>query len=264
MAAVQTNCARKMLMKISSLCVFSVLFALCFCLRAEDGGSLKGSIKYDGDAPEQKMDEVDATNQEACHGKTVPNESLVVDKATKGIKWTIIRVIDVKGAGAPPAPAKAPQLDQKGCQFTPHVVVVPPSTNLDVLNPDKIMHNIHTTPYDFINKEQNYAQGPAEPVKQYKAVWLAEPEIIEFKCDVHKWMKAFVVVHDPRFCAVTGADGTFEIKGIPPGKYQVSIWQESFGNYFPDPKDKKETFPVEIKAGAATDLGEMKFKPKPK
>ena len=222
-------------------------------------GILKGVVKYDGEPPEPKFKEV-PPNTEGCHAN-VADESLVVDKATKGLKWAIIRITDVTPKEALPKPAKPYQIDQKGCTFTPHVVIVPPGTDLQILNPDKILHNIHTQPYDLINPPQNMAvTGPLT----YKAKWLKDAELIEIKCDVHGWMKGFIVCHDPRYCAVTGADGTFEIKNLPPGKYQVNVWQESFGNYFPDKTKKTETFSVEIKAGATTDLGEMKFAPKAK
>ncbi len=239
------NITMKMTYLLPMLCLVLMAGA-----RAEDGGSLKGTVKVDGDVPEMKPADVPDDQQAGCKCKTVADESLVVDKATKGLKWAIIRIQDAKPKDeAPKAPAY--QLDQKGCAFSPHVVVVPPGTDLSILNPDKIMHNIHTLPYDSEDPPQNSA---TRENLTYKAKWLKDPDLIQITCDIHKWMKGFIVCHDPRYCAVSGADGTFEIKNLPAGKYKVNIWHEKCGNY-----QKKETIDVEIKAGAATDLGELKM-----
>jgi len=227
--------------------------ALAFGARAEDGGSLKGTVKYDGDVPPPVMKDVPEKDQADCKCKTVADENLVVDKATKGLKWAIIRIQNAKPKDAPPKAEKY-QLDQKSCTFTPHVVIVPPETDLTVLNPDKIMHNIHTYPFDSEDASQNTATLTD---LTYKAKWLKDADLIEVKCDIHTWMHGYIVCHDPRYCAVSGADGTFEIKNLPPGKYKLNVWHEKFGNYM-----KKETIDVEIKPGATTDLGDMKFTPK--
>ena len=230
--------------------------ALCFCVRAEDGGSLTGTVKFDGEAPEPAIKKIpdDKKAECKCQGAGVADESMVVDKATKGLKWAIIRIMDAKPKDAPPAPEKPYSIDQQGCTFTPHVVVVAPGTDLEILNPDKILHNIHTLPYDSEDPAQNTA---AQDKLTYKAKWLKDPDLIELKCDVHGWMKGFIVCHDPRYCAISGADGKFEIKNVPAGKYKVNIYHESFGNYM-----KKDTVDVEIKAGAPTDMGDLKFQPK--
>lgn len=243
-------------MKVRCLC----LLVLSFCalsLLAEDGGSIKGSVVYDGTPPELKPTTVADTAVGDCKCTTVSNESLLVDPANKGIKWSIVRLM-IEPKDAPPKAAKNAQLDQMGCHFEPHVVISAPGESVDFLNGDctpakmGIMHNLHSTPYDFENKPFNLAHSPAEPVKTIKgSVYFTKPEIVEIKCDIHFWMKSFVVVHDPRYCAVTGADGKFEIKNVPPGKYKLNVMQEACG---------EKVLDVEVKAGAATDAGEVKMK----
>jgi plastocyanin len=220
-------------------------------------GTLKGVVKYAATPPAPKTIAIPAQNQAECHHGAIADESLVVDAANNGLKWTIVRIVDAQPKDAAPKPEQAPELDQKGCTFSPHVLVVPPNTDLTILNPDKMMHNVHTVPYDFLNLPQNFAISPNQPSATYKAKWLESPELIEFRCDIHTWMKGFVVVHDPRYCAVTGADGSFEIKNLPAGKYKLNIWHEKFGNYA-----GQETQEIEIKAGGVTDMGELTFKPK--
>lgn len=232
-----------------------VLTLLMLTAFGEDaGGSLTGQVIYNGPVPAPKMTPVPPAAIAQCKCPAVADESLVVDPATKGLKWAIIRIQDVTPKDVPPKPAKPYSIDQNGCTFTPHVVVVPPNTDLEILNPAKIAHNIHTTPYDSADPAQNQA---ALGDLTYKAKWLKDPDIIEIKCDIHSWMKGFIVCHDPRYCAISGTDGKFEIKNLPAGKYKVNIFHESFGNYM-----KKDTIDVEVKAGAPTNMGELKFEPK--
>lgn len=220
-------------------------------------GSLKGVVKYVGTAPVLPPKSIPANDQPGCHGKDVPDESLVVDPKTNGIKWTIVRILDAELKDAPPKPATPPQIDQKGCVFSPHVLVVAPGTDLEVLNPDAINHNFKTIGMDFISPERN----PLIPGSMAKYVYpgkdLTSLEVVQATCSIHGWMKAFIVVHDPRTCAVTGADGSFEIKYLPSGKYKLNIWHEKLGWY-----QGKEIHPIEIKAEETTDMGALNFTPK--
>lgn len=229
---------------------FAVAAVLAMASTFAGEGSLAGSVKYDGEAPKQKMIEVGADKAAGCHAGPMVDESLVVDPATKGIKWAIIRIMDVKAATPPEA--KKVEIDQKGCFFTPRVSIVAPDSDIDVLNPDKIAHNVHTIPLDGTNTPINRMMVAADPKLTVKGTkHNKEPELVQLQCDIHPWMKGFIVVHDPRFAAVTGPDGKFDIKGVPPGKYKVFI-NHDLG------EQEKE---VEIKDGAATAL-DVTFKQK--
>ncbi len=162
------------------------------------------------------------------------DDSLVVDKASKGLKWVIVRIMNAAPKDDPPKPATPYQMTQKGCTFSPHVAIVAPKTDLLILNPDKIMHNIHTQPYDSEDKPLNQA---TQTDLIYKAAWLNDPDLISIQCDMHNWMHGFILCHDPRYCAVSGADGTFEIKDLPAGKYKVNIYHEKFGELLEEGND---------------------------
>lgn len=229
---------------------FAVAAVLAMASVYAGEGSLSGSVKYDGEAPKQKMIEVGADKAAGCHAGPMVDESLVVDPATKGIKWAIIRIMDVKAAA--PAEPKVVEIDQGGCHFTPRVSIVAPGSDIDVLNPDKIAHNVHTIPLDGTNQPINRMMVAADPKLNVRGKkHAAEPELIQLQCDIHPWMKGFIVVHDPRFCAVTGPDGKFDIKGVPPGKYKVLV-NHDLG------EQEKE---IEIKDGAASTL-DVTFKQK--
>jgi len=214
---------------------------ICATLFAGEGGTLKGTIEYDGDAPPVGKLKIDAARKAGCEHDAPNDEAWVVDPATKGLKWVIVRIMGVKvepkdGKELPPV-----KIDQKDCVFMPYAAIVSPDQSVDVLNPAGIAHNFHTTPLDGENIPFNrMSDKPLRvPGKHFST-----PEMIQYACDIHPWMKGYIAVHDPRFAAVTGADGMFEIKDVPPGKYKVIITHNAFDQ-------EKE---IEIKAGQATVL----------
>ncbi len=211
-------------------------------------GTIKGSVKYSAAAPPVKTKKLADNVKAGCTCAEVPVEDLVVDAASKGIQWTIVRVLDVKGVPPLPLPDKAPVISQKGCRFEPHVLLVPPGSSVNFSNPDLIAHNVHTVPLDAVNPPTNRMMNNAALLVKGKS--FAEPELILLQCDIHPWMKAFIVVHDPRFAAISDKNGDFEIKGLPPGKYKVHLWQETLG---------EKNLEIDMKAEQTLDLGEIKF-----
>ena len=83
-----------------------------------------------------------------------------------------------------------------------------------------------------------------------------EEILIPVKCNVHPWMKSYIGVMKHPFYAVTGKDGTYEIKGIPPGEYEVEAWHEKYGKMSAKvqlgPKDSKAADFTFRSDGAAT------------
>ena len=186
---------------------------------AQDGGTLSGRITFAGDPPAKKK--LDITKDKEVCGKTeIYDESLVVG-SDKGIKNAVVTVVGAKGGKF--ASEKA-TLDQKGCVYTPRVVVVPTTGQLDILNSDGILHNIHT--YSNANPSFNKAQPKFKKVLTEK---FSKPEIIKVSCDAHAWMAGWIVATDHPFVAVTDEKGSFTIKDVPPGSYKVEIWHETLG-----------------------------------
>ncbi|HEY1340419.1 MAG TPA: carboxypeptidase regulatory-like domain-containing protein, partial [Bryobacteraceae bacterium] len=115
--------------------------------------------------------------------------------------------------------------DQKGCMYQPHVIGVMAGQNVDIKTSDSTNHNIHPQPS--INPDWNESQPPGSEDKMKS---FARQEImIPVKCNIHPWMRAYISVVSHPFYAVTGDDGTFTIKGLPPGTYTVEMVHEKFG-----------------------------------
>jgi plastocyanin len=138
-----------------------------------------------------------------------------------------VYVQDGLGTRTFPVPTAAVVLDQQNCRYRPHVFGVMAGQPIEILNSDTTLHNIHATPAT--NPEFNTAQ----PIKGMKMthVFPAKEDkvVVPFKCDVHSWMNAFVGVLDHPYFAVTGEDGTFSIKDLPPGTYTLAAWHERAG-----------------------------------
>ena len=200
---------------------------------AQGGGSIVGEVKFSGAAPAPKVLKVNKDN-EAC-GAEKKGEDLLVG-ANKGLKNAVVSVVGAKGPV--PKPATKPVLDQKGCQFSPHVLLVPAGGEVDIMNPDGVLHNMHT--FSTANPSINKAQPKFKKVMTEK---FDKPEVIKIQCDAHSWMLGWIVVHDHPFVAVSDAEGAFKIENVPAGKHKVEVWHETLG---------KMTQEVEVKAGAPT------------
>jgi plastocyanin len=197
------------------------LSALVGMARA-DGGTLKGTVKLKGKAPERK--ELNMKSDPFCAKQAAARDEEVAVGAGGEIKNVVVRI--AKGlTGTFPTPAAEVVMDQKGCVYDPRVVVAQAGQTVAIKNSDQTLHNVHTYkgPSTLFNQAQVYGQ----PAIKKKAP--AVGDVVKFKCDVHPWMTGWLVVTDSPFFAVTGADGAFSIPNIPPGTYTVEAWHERFG-----------------------------------
>ena len=195
---------------------------------AQGGGTIEASVTYAGAAVIEKLKINKDT--EKCGSEAVIEK--VVVGANKGLANAVVSVPGAKGAKA----AKG-AVDQKGCKFVPHVVVMTPG-EIEIKNSDGILHNIHT--YSTANASINKAQPKFKKVMTEK---FEKPEIIKVQCDAHSWMQGWVVVQAHRYYAVTDEGGAFKLDNVPAGKHKVEVWHETLG---------KMTQEVEVKAGAPT------------
>jgi plastocyanin len=188
--------------------------------------TITGTVTFDGKAPTLKPLTMDA--DPACakkHTAPVPSEMLVLGT---GNTMANIMVYVTKGLPAGktwPAPKTPVVLDQKGCQYVPHVMGIMVGQAYRILNSDGILHNLHALPK--INSGFNKPM-PAT-VKETSATFDKPEPIFPIKCDVHPWMQAYVGVYTHPFFSVTSTDGKFTISGLDPGTYEITAWHERLG-----------------------------------
>jgi plastocyanin len=192
---------------------------------AQGGGTVVGEVKLNGAPPPPKTVKVNK-DVEVCG-----QEKKIVDVGGSGggLANAVVTVVGAKGA----KPAKKAVLDQKGCEFHPEVLVMAPG-ELEILNSDGVLHNIHT--FSTANPAINKAQPKFKKTMTEK---FEKPEVIKVQCDAHSWMHGWIVVSDSP-AAVTDDKGGFKIENVPPGKYKVEVLHPVLG---------KQSKDVEVKAG---------------
>lgn len=189
-------------------------------------GSIGGTVRLDGAPP--KLRPINMSAEPYCdkaHPTPVMPPEVVVGPG--GALANV--VVYVKGAALQKyrysTPAQPVELDQRGCMYEPHVVALMVNQPLEVENGDRTTHNVHAVPNE--NPEWNESQpvGAAPFEERFDVPEMAIP----IRCNVHPWMNAYVFVFPNPYFAVTGSDGHFEIRNLPPGSYTVEAWQEKYG-----------------------------------
>ena len=218
-------------------------------------GTISGVISYNGTPPAPKK--IDTTADPVC-GQKNPNlttdDTIVKDGKLANV-FVYVKDGTVDGGKkvgdyAWPTPTSEVQLDQNGCHYVPHVLGVQVNQKLKITNSDATQHNIHPTPK--LNPEWNQTQANGAPPIE-KA--FARPEVlIPVKCNQHPWMKSYIGVMKSPLFKVSGADGSYQITGVPPGKYTVVAWRE--GGATGTEKTMEVTVPANGSAKADFAFGE--------
>lgn len=202
--------------------------------------SVKGTAKFEGTAP--KPSRIDMSQDPLCsklHPTPATTEDIVVGE-NAGLANVVVYVSDGLTSHNFQPPAQPAVLEQKGCQYKPHVLALQAGQKLNVVNSDETTHNIHPTPEN--NREWNMTQPHGMPLEQ---TFAREEIAIPVKCNIHPWMKGYIAVFKHPYFAVTDKTGSFELRDLPPGTYTITAWQEKLGS---------QSQKVTISAGGATTL----------
>ncbi len=194
----------------------------------QNGGWISGRVTYVG--PHVSRQEINPlTDSQVCaqHGLVHSDEMVV--SSSGGLRYAVVQLVNIT-AGRPASDLAPTELLQNGCMFEPHVFAAVVGAPVKERNQDGILHNVHT--HSRRNPAVNLAHVPSVP--EMTLATFTAPESVHVTCDVHKWMSAWIWISPHPYIAVTAADGTYKIGGIPPGKYRVEIWHESLGKTFRD------------------------------
>jgi hypothetical protein len=191
---------------------------------ADGPGVITGTTLFDGTAPPPRAVPMEADPLCKPEPGAATSERLLVGPGN-GLRNVFVYVKDGLGARTYAVPTTPVTLDQKGCRYVPHVFGVQVGQPVRISNSDPALHNVHAIPK--ANREFNFSQSPKVPPAP--RTFTAPEVMVPFRCDVHGWMNAFAGVVPHPFFAVTREDGSFEIKGLPPGTYTIEAWHEQLG-----------------------------------
>jgi len=184
-------------------------------------GVLEGQVLFEGSNIPRSTRVENTTDPQDC-GTIQSLGNIIISSRNLGIKNVIVALNDVplpQDYSPPPVPFT---LDNRDCQFQPHVAVLTTESSIEAVNSDPIFHSVHW--YGFSNLNQALGPHQSKVVQTVK-----RPGYVIVKCDVHGWMQAFLRVDNHPFHSVSAEDGTFRIENIPAGSYMLEAWHEYFG-----------------------------------
>ncbi len=210
---------------------------------AATAGSVTGTIKFDGVVPQMKnINMIDVPNCAKMHSAPVMTES-VVPGDNGALQNVVVYLQGDFSAYSFPQAAEPVKVDQKGCIYTPHVIALMTGDPLEVTNKDSVTHNINAMSQLHQGWNETQMQGGQPIVRRFSKEEIPMP----VKCNMHPWMRFYAAVVNHPYFQVTGKDGQFALRNVPPGTYTLTAWQETFGT-------KKQTIVVQPKQEQAVTI----------
>ena len=200
--------------------IISLILGIAAFYGPASAGTIKGSVLYSGAPIERKKFPV-TIDQYLC-GKEKEAGDLQLSP-NNGIHNVVVSLQGLPAGAKWPANPAAVKMDQSKCDFIPRVVIVPVGGTVEFLNSDRLMHNVRSGGKD--NPPFNRAQPHARTI----AIGFKHPEVMRVDCDLHTWMRGWVVVAEHPFYTLTNEAGEFVLENVPPGKYTLQFWQETLG-----------------------------------
>jgi plastocyanin len=214
-------------------------------------GALSGRVLLDGSLPQNPPIKMSGDAVcEAAHKDDATSETFIGENGGLGNVFVYVKD-GLTGYYFEP-PAEPVTLDQKGCQYQPHVFGVRVGQNIEFVNSDATTHNVHALPT--VNREFNFSQV-IQTQKDRRA--FSKPEVmVRLKCDMHNWMSAYAGVLEHPYFAVTRPGGEFELANLPAGTYTVEAWHEKLGTQrqsvrLADNEKKPVSFTFKVPAATA-------------
>lgn len=181
------------------------------------GGDISGKVTLKGIPPKEIKLPLDAQCSKARQTPGEATTRFYVTDENGGLAEVFITLNEVTGSFD--MPSEPVVLDQVSCEYTPYVLTARVGQKIVVKNSDPVLHNVHPTPKVQGNPEYNKVQLPRGEDLEF--TYKNAERFLRFKCDVHPWMFAYVNLVDHPFFSVSAEDGSYTIKNVPPGEYEI-------------------------------------------
>jgi hypothetical protein len=190
-------------------------------VQVTDGGTIQGKVSFPGTPPSKKK-VIPTKDREAC-GSAPRDVDQILLGPDKTVQDAVVYLQKVDKGKAWEKPGKPPEINNVKCDFIPHVQVMPVG-DLDIVNSDPVLHNTH----GFLDKLTVFNVALPNEGQRIKRP-LRKSGLVRVECDAHGWMLGWILVAENPYYAMTGKDGSFTIKDMPPGAYTMVVWQEFTG-----------------------------------
>jgi hypothetical protein len=192
-------------------------------VKVQDGGSVRGTVRLSGTVSDIT---VPTGKDDKICGVTVPLSKLSAGR-NGGVRNAIVYIQNID-EGKPFGAGKKFLMDQKDCRYDPHVMVLPFGSPLEIVNSDRVLHNVHISE---LGPSRMAILNIAQPIRGQRSTiqgsQIKRPGFLVATCDAgHPWMNAYIMVAEHPYCAITDADGNYVIDNIPPGEYRLIMWHE--------------------------------------
>ncbi len=194
----------------------------------QDGATLNGEIVFSGQVPRPKRLLI-TKDIEVC-GQGYRERRQVAVGSGGGLRDVVVFIEGIEKGKPWPGVSEGYLMDQVDCYFDPHVQVVQWGAELNIVNSDPVLHNIHS--YELTGGARrtlfNFGQPPEKGIIS-QALRPRRGRQIRLECDAHDFMLAWIYVTDNPYAVAVDADGHFTIDNISPGTYTVKAWHPYLG-----------------------------------
>lgn len=193
-------------------------------IEVKNGGEISGVVHCAGTT--NRVEQFAINKDEKICGKRKPSCRIAFGK-NFGVRNAVV-FLDEITEGKKITGNMKPILNQQRCEYVPHVMVVPVGAQLEIVNSDPILHNVHAYESEVsLQTLFNIAQPIRGQRTAIKQTQLNNPGIVYMRCDAgHPWMNAFVLVAPHPYYCVTDENGNFTLDNVPPGRYKIKMWHE--------------------------------------
>jgi hypothetical protein len=189
----------------------------------EDGGTIRGTVKWQGSLPHLVPSEInkDAQICDPSGEKHRDLERLVVAPGG-GVANTVVFLRNITHGKSMDLPVQRRFLNQKNCRYEPHILLVPAQATLTVKSSDPLLHTVHMSgSADYNLPFTAEGQEITRP--------MTRAGVVSLRCNAgHVWMNGEMIVASHPYYAVTDSDGNFSLTDVPPGQYEIVAWHEGW------------------------------------